>query len=82
MPKVKGTIKISYEWRELNGGSTNIQENHVQALHESAEEQIREAFDKRDCYGGQLKDNVHMNDDDPEDGIDYFGSWKVEISKE
>jgi len=51
-------------------------------LHESAEEQIREAFSKEGKFYGDLKDNIYMGDDDPEDGVDYIGQWRTEISQE
>lgn len=81
MSKVNGNIKISYEWREALSGSLDIQnKDHIQALHESAEDQIREAFSKQEKKHGELKDNIYMGGDDPEDGVDYIGSWRVEIN--
>jgi len=87
MPKVKGEIKFVYEWQYLsdskNIGSGDIKNpKHIQALHESAEEQIREAFSKEGKFYGDLKDNIYMGDDDPEDGVDYIGQWRTEISQE
>ena len=83
MSKAKGSIKIIYEWREKEGFNPEIKnEKHIQALHESAEEQIREAFSKDGKFYGELKDNIYMGDDDPEDGIDYVGQWRTEFSQE
>lgn len=65
---------ISYRW--WNSDKTEIKPEHVQALEESAENRIFEMI--QDGWGsGELNDNIHMTDDDPEDGVDYSGWWSI-----
>lgn len=80
MSKVKGKIVISYEWQLVSDSNAEIKRNHADALHESAEEQIREAFSKGGEIEGLLKDNIYMDSKDPEDGVDYIGKWNAKYS--
>lgn len=81
MPKAEGSIKIVYEWKYLDSGSKDItNQQHIQALHESAEDQIRQAFSKEGKLCGDLKDNIYMGDGDPSDGVNYVGKWRAEFS--
>jgi hypothetical protein len=74
MKQMKREIKIAYRWWRSDGKA--IKPAHVGALEESADDRIREMM--KDGYvEGELRDNIHMTDRDPEDGIDYSGHWKV-----
>jgi hypothetical protein len=67
-------IVITYKWWEVNTKNGEINPEHQEALEETAKEhiftQIKEGF-----VSGELFDNIHMTDDDPEDGISYQGTW-------
>lgn len=66
---------ITYRW--WRDGDLEIVPEHVGALKESAEARIAEMAAQG--YGsGELCDNITMADDDPEDGVEYSGRWKVE----
>jgi len=65
-------ITITYSW--WNAERTAIPANVREALEESAMDRITNQM--KDGYTcGTLSDNVRMNDNDPEDGIDYQGFW-------
>jgi len=65
-------IIITYSW--WNAERTPIPANVQEALEESAMDRITNQM--KDGYtSGTLSDNVRMNDNDPEDGIDYQGFW-------
>ena len=73
MKKITRTIKISYRWWRDNKKA--IIPEHVGALEESAEDKIFEMLEEGfSC--GELRDNIHMLDKDPEDGIEYNGYWE------
>ena len=66
-------ITITYRWwNDLD----EINDDHVNALDESAMKRINEMM--LDGYtSGELHDNIYMHDTDPEEGIFYKGWWKV-----
>jgi hypothetical protein len=70
--QLDGRIVTVYGWRSKDNGG--IPPEHIEALQETAMEQIA-AGHKIGFMGGKLKDNIHMTDADPEDGIAYFGYW-------
>lgn len=71
---MKRTIKISYEWWRSDG--KRMRPEHREALEEMAEERIGEMM-QEGYSSGQLTDNVHMDDNDPPDGVEYTGWWEV-----
>jgi hypothetical protein len=75
---MKGEIKISYNW-ERNDGI--IPSEHYEALKESALNRAIEMM-KEGYREGELHDSIYMNDDDPEDGVEYHGWWKVREFKD
>ena len=72
MKNFEVTKQISYCWWH----PIEIKPEHIQALKESAESRI-EQMTKEGYISGRLNDNIRMTDDDPEDGIEYRGSWEV-----
>ena len=75
MKQMKRKITITYRWWRTDGKA--IKPAHVEALEERAEEQVQEMMGKG-CREGELTDNIHMTDHDPEDGVGYEGFWQVE----
>lgn len=74
MKQVARKQVINYRWWRADG--KEIKKEHIGALEESAEERIAEMRTKG-FTSGDLHDNVHMTDDDPEDGIEYTGWWDI-----
>lgn len=72
-----GVLKISYSWKNKETGSVDIPYDHADALHETAQEQIGVALSKG-ITSGDLVDNIHMNEHDPDEGVDYIGEWKLD----
>jgi hypothetical protein len=71
---MKRKITINYYWD--NYDSTEINPKHQEALEESALDRITEMM-KEGSVCGELHDNIRMLDSDPEDGIEYTGSWDI-----
>lgn len=69
---------ITYRWWRP-GLYEKIIPAHVPALEENAENRIGEMM-AQGHTSGDLSDNIVMTDDDPEDGVEYRGWWKVEIT--
>ena len=67
---------IKYCWSPVDGGG-ECKPEHVEALEETAENRISE-MSAEGYTSGELWDNIHMTDDDPEDGIEYRGWWEKE----
>lgn len=65
---------ITYRWWRSN--KQDIKPEHVTALEESADNRIAEMM-AQGYLGGELNDNIHMTDDDSEDGEEYTGWWSV-----
>jgi len=53
---------------------------HIEALEESAWTRIIEMAELG-CTSGELNDNIHMTDDDPEDGVEYSGWWELSTTE-
>ena len=69
-------IIINYNWAKKSDGSTEICAAHQEALDETTRSIIAGHL-KDDLTSGELKDNIRMTDDDPEEGIAYVGSWSM-----
>lgn len=74
MKEMKRSKVITYRWWRSN--KQEIKPEHVEALEETADASITEMM-KDGFTSGELNDNIHMTDDDPEDGIEYTGYWEV-----
>jgi len=74
MKEMKRSKVITYRWWRSN--KQEIKPEHVEALEETADARITEMM-KDGFTSGELNDNIHMTDDDPEDGIEYTGYWEV-----
>lgn len=72
-------IIITYRWWNSNEKGKEIPANVQAALEESAEERILQQI-KGGSTSGQLVDCVRMNDDEPEDGVEYQGWWGCGLS--
>jgi len=73
--RLTGQQHITYWWRR-EVGTEEIQDNHIEALYESAtaraSEMIAEGF-----TSGELHDNVRMQEDESDEGVQYSGWWAV-----
>jgi len=65
---------ITYRWWRSNGKS--IRQEHVEALEESANDRITTMMEAG-CTSGELHDNIHRDDEDPVDGVEYTGYWEI-----
>lgn len=70
---IERKILITYRWWR---DGDNIKPEHIEALEERAEDRIRELM-AQGYTSGELIDNIHMTDDDPEDGVEYTGWWEM-----
>jgi len=77
--QIERKILISYRW--WRDGENDIKTKHIEALEEKAEERIREMMSEG-YSSGELIDNIHMTDDDPEDGVEYQGWWETTTPNE
>lgn len=68
----EGSIKYRW-WRS---DRLEIPENHIEALKETALERIHK-MSLEGYHSGQLIDQIRMNDEDGEEGIEYEGWWEV-----
>jgi len=74
MKQIERSKVITYRWWRSN--KQEIKPEHVEALEETADDRIAEMLNEG-CTSGELNDNIHMTDDDPEDGVEYTGWWEV-----
>jgi hypothetical protein len=75
MKQMERKVSITYRW--WRSDKKAIKPAHVEALEEIAMVRIREQM--ADGYNsGKLFDNIRMTSRDPEDGIEYSGSWEVQ----
>lgn len=74
MEQLERSIQITYRW--WRNGKLKIKPEHVPALEERADERIAE-MRAQGYTSGELSDNIHMTDKDPEDGVEYSGWWEV-----
>jgi len=68
-------ITITFGWWQ-DGSDEEIDKGHAEALEETAWERIGEMM-KEGFTSGELNDNIHMHNTDPEDGIAYRGWWEI-----
>jgi len=68
--------KFELEWNMSAFDNREIKQSHLDALKESAMERITECL-KEGYVSGELIDNIHMDDEDGEDGIEYSGWWMI-----
>lgn len=73
MQQIERKKLITYRWWREDG---EIKPEHVSALEEHADERIAE-MSKEDYTAGELIANIHVTDDDPEDGVEYHGWWEL-----
>jgi len=71
---MKHTITITYRWWRDDG--KRIKPAHQEALEEAATSRISEMM-AQGFTSGELTDNIHMTNRDPEDGTAYSGWWEV-----
>jgi hypothetical protein len=74
MQQIERSKLITYNW--WRDGENEIKPEHVSELEEHAEERIAEMM-AEGYLSGELNVNIRMTDDDPEDGVEYSGWWKV-----
>lgn len=74
MKQLERSKLTTYRW--WRSGGQDIKPEHVPALEERADERIAEMLTEG-YSSGELNDNIHMTEDDPEDGIEYSGWWEV-----
>ena len=74
MKQIERSRTVAYRW--WRDGENEIKPEHIEALEESAEGRIAE-MTGQGYSSGELKDNIRMTDDDPEDGVEYTGWWEV-----
>ena len=70
--QIERKITITYRWWR----DGEVKKEHVAALEEAARERISEMA-KEGYTSGELHDNIHATDDDPEDGVEYSGWWEL-----
>ncbi len=74
MKEIVRSITIDYRW--WRGQGKKIKPEHVEALDEAAMNRIAEMMNQG-YVSGELNDNIHILDTDPEDGVEYSGWWEV-----
>ena len=78
MAEISKRYTVTYRW--WNNDLESISPEHQAALDETAEERIAEML-KEGYTSGELCDNIHMLDTDPEDGIEYSGWWEKKTTE-
>lgn len=69
-------MNIAIDWKTED---LYMPSGHKEALQESGIEQALSMAGKG-YVCGELSDNVFISDDDPDDGIDYRGWWKITVT--
>jgi hypothetical protein len=75
MLEIERSKTITYRWWR-SGRYEEIISEHIPALEESAEDRIAKMMTEG-YTSGELRDNIHMTDDDPDDGVVYIGWWEI-----
>ena len=70
------TKTIQLNWKV----PSDISQDHLDALDESGMERAMEMI-KEGFVEGELHDNIHMHDSDPEDGVEYSGYWRLSTTR-
>lgn len=73
------TWVLKANWWKSGDREAPIKEGHKEALEEHAFERIGHMMEAG-YLEGELNNNIYMDDNDPEDGVEYRGYWKVEKS--
>lgn len=76
MQQIERSRTITYRW--WRGDDKEIREEHVSLLEEGADNRIHEMIAKGYTCG-ELNDNIYIDDDDPKDGVEYRGWWKMSL---
>jgi hypothetical protein len=76
MNTVKKNLSLSYECWNPAAKNKEIKESHVQQLEEAAWDRIMGMI-KQGYSSGELNASISVDDDDPEDGVEYSGYWEV-----
>jgi hypothetical protein len=75
---MKVTVKIEYNWSDVNNVSPIAK--HHEALEEDAMDRI--LYMMNDGYtSGDLNTSVRIDDEDGEDGVEYWGHWSITTEK-
>ena len=69
---IERKITITYNW--YRGDKKPIKPEHIPALEERAMDRIKEMM-AQGYISGELHDDVRMDDEDGDDGIEYSGWW-------
>mgnify|MGYP001566593834 FL=1 len=72
--QIERKINITYRW--WRDDEKEIDTRHAEALEETAQNMIFQMMIEG-YMSGELNDNVHMNDNDPKDGVTYNGWWEA-----
>lgn len=72
----RASQKFELEWYMSAFDDREIKQSHLDALNESAMERITECL-KEGYVSGELIDNICMDDEDGEDGVEYSGWWTL-----
>ncbi|MGP9551540.1 MULTISPECIES: hypothetical protein [Halomonas] len=70
---------LKANWWKSGDREAAIKESHKEALEEHAFARMGEMMEQG-YLSGELNDTVRMDDDDPDDGIEYRGHWEVKKS--
>ncbi|KXS55055.1 MAG: hypothetical protein AWU57_558 [Marinobacter sp. T13-3] len=71
-------VTISIDW---NTEGMDLPAGHEDALKESGIERAL-SMANEGYVQGELNDNIHMNDDDPEEGVEYHGWWSLSVERD
>jgi len=74
MKTLEKTITIKFSW--WRNSDEHIKEKHIEALEESAINRIKKLMEEG-YISGQLSDNISIDDEDGENGVEYVGWWQL-----
>lgn len=75
---MKTKVTIEYEWGDINKNTPR--EKHHEALEEDAMDRI--LYMMNDGFtSGDLNTSVRIDDEDGEDGVEYWGYWSIRTEK-
>jgi len=77
MKEMKRSKVIRYRW--WRNDKSEIKPEHIKPLEDAANDIILKMMSEG-YISGVLNDNIHMTDDDPQDGVEYRGWWEVSTS--
>jgi hypothetical protein len=73
MEQMERKLIVNYRWWN---DTNSIKENHIESLGELARERIFEMI-SNNYTSGELHDYIRIDDNDPDDGIEYTGWWEL-----